>query len=715
MLETSWETGTYPTQASVAQSQPGEPNSRTISAVEYEEFVRFKATPKASGLTLVAYTDGTHTALVSQSSLSGPWVIDSGASEHISGPSFGEDDWLGFGVSIETLRSDNAGEYFTTPLSNFLDSAGILHESSCPDTPQQNGVSERKNRHLVETARTMILHYKVPPEFWADAILHSCYLINRMPSSVLHGGTEVHLPQDPSSPRNPSPSPTEPPLQNNSVTPFPYTYHRRSRPPTTVQIDEIPTDSSLELFMPLNLVPATSSPITSRVGNRSSRNPFPIYKFISYDRLSPSYNAFITCLSSVSAPKSVKEALSNPGWRQAMVDEMAALHSSGTWELVPLPKVGPNGQVDRLKARLVAKGYTQVFGIDYTDTFSPVAKIASVRIFLSMAAVHHWPLHQLDIKNAFLHGDLEEEVYMEQPPGFVAQGESNLVCKLKRSLYGLKQYPRAWFGRFSIVVQNFGLNRSKVDYSVFYRHQHGKSIYLVVYVDDIVITGDDVEGIQLLKQHLFQHFETKDLGKLKYFFGIEVAQSKQGICISQRKYALDILEDTGTGLLYKDHGNLEIIGYTDADWAGAWDRKSTSGCCIFLGGNLISWKSKKQNIIARSSAEAEYRSMAVGTCELLWLKNLLTELQIFTKESMKLICDNQAALHIASNPVFHQRTKHIEIDCHFVRDKVNSGDITTSFIGSNNQLADIFTKALRSHRIEYICNKLGAYDIHSPA
>ena len=243
-----------------------------------------------------------------------------------------------------------------------------------------------------------------------------------------------------------------------------------------------------------------------------------------------------------------------------MFDEMAALDSNHTWTLVPSPpgksivgcrwvftvKIGPDGQVDRLKARLVAKGYTQIFGLDYGDTFSPVAKMASVRLFLSMAAMNHWPLYQLDIKNAFLHGDLEEEVYMEQPPGFVAQGESRLVCRLHKSLYGLKQSPRAWFARFSQVIQQFGMVRSEADHSVFYKHSSSnKYIYLVVYVDDIIITGNDYENINNLKQHLFQHFQTKDLGRLRYFLGIEVAQSKAGIAISQRKYALDILKETG--------------------------------------------------------------------------------------------------------------------------------------------------------------------------
>jgi len=168
--------------------------------------------------------------------------------------------------------------------------------------------------------------------------------------------------------------------------------------------------------------------------------------------------------------------------------------------------------------------------------------MTTIRLFFAMTAIRHWPLHQLDIKNAFLYGYLEEKVYMEQPPGFVDQGKSGMVCKLYRSLYGLKQSPRAWFGKFSSIVQKFGLRRSKADHSVFYKHTSpGKCIYLIVYVDDIVIIGNDTAGISQLKEHLCRHFQTKDLGSLKYFLGIEVAQSKDGVVISQRKYALEIL------------------------------------------------------------------------------------------------------------------------------------------------------------------------------
>jgi len=493
-----------------------------------------------------------------------------------------------------------------------------------------------------------------------------------------------------------------------------------------------------------------------------------------------------------------------------MIEEMNALDDSGTWTLVHLPagkkaigckwvfavKVNPDGTVARLKARLVAKGYAQTYGVDYSDTFSPVAKLTSVRLFISMAATYNWPLHQLDIKNAFLHGDLEEEVYMEQPPGFVAQGEFGRVCRLRKSLYGLKQSPRAWFGKFSQAVEKFGMMKSKSDHSVFYKQSSAGIILLVVYVDDIVITGSDTTGILSLKSFLHTQFHTKDLGMLKYFLGVEVTRSKKGIFLSQRKYVLDLLAETGKlgakpcsapmtpnmhltgdgeqiedperyrrlvgklnyltvtrpdiaysvsvvsqfmssptvhhwaaleqilcylkgapgrGILYANHGHTHIECFSDADWAGSKvDRRSTSGYCVFVGGNLVSWKSKKQNVVSRSSAEAEYRAMAQSVCEIVWICQLLTEIGLKISVPAKLWCDNQAALHIASNPVFHERTKHIEIDCHFVREKIQQGLISTGYVKTGEQLGDIFTKALNGVRVNYLCNKLGMINIYAP-
>ena len=162
--------------------------------------------------------------------------------------------------------------------------------------------------------------------------------------------------------------------------------------------------------------------------------------------------------------------------------------------------------MDRLKACLVAKGYTQIYGSNYYDAFSPVAKMSSIHLLFSIAVMKSWPLYQLDIKNAFLRGDLAEELYMEQPSEFVAQGESGLVSRLHHSISGLNQSFRAWFGRFSSVVQEFGMTRSTSYHSVFYHHtSSGQCIYLIVYMDNIVITGSDQDDIRKFK-HLFSHF-----------------------------------------------------------------------------------------------------------------------------------------------------------------------------------------------------------------
>jgi hypothetical protein len=166
----------------------------------------------------------------------------------------------------------------------------------------------------------------------------------------------------------------------------------------------------------------------------------------------------------------------------------------------------------------------------------------------------------------------------------------------------------------------------------------------------------------------------------------------------------------------KNNDHFKLEGYTDSDWAGnSLDRKSTTGFCTFIGGNLVTWKSKKQTVVARSSAEAEYRAMASTACELIWLKLLLEDLGIQCKPPIQLHCDNQAAMHIAANPVFHERTKHIEVDCHFVRHQVQSKIMQTVYTKSCDQLADIFTKVLPSAQFEHLLSKLGSRNSLNPA
>lgn len=496
---------------------------------------------------------------------------------------------------------------------------------------------------------------------------------------------------------------------------------------------------------------------------------------------------------SADEPHSVGEALKSPQWSHAMENEHQALLRNGTWHLVPRPK-GKNvigckwvykvkrkadGSIERYKARLVAKGYKQRYGIDYEDTFSPVVKAATIRLVLSVAVSKGWTLRQLDVQNAFLHGILEEEVYMQQPPGYEDHRYPNYVCKLDKAIYGLKQAPRAWYARLCAKLVSLGFIPSKSDTSLFYFIQGNLSIFVLVYVDDIIVASSSSEAVGPLFKKLQNDFALKDLGELHFFLGIEVKKVQNGLVLNQERYARDILVRSGMnkckaidtplssseklsledgnplspedctrhrsmvgalqyltltrpdisfavnkvcqflhspttvhwsavkrilryvqgtlslGLRFGKSKSMVVSAFSDADWAGCVDdRRSTGGFAVFLGSNLISWSSRKQATVSRSSTEAEYKSLANATAEMIWVQKLLSELRIPHASTTLLWCDNLGATYLSANPVFHARTKHIEIDYHFVRERVASKLLDVRFVSSSDQVADGFTKAL---------------------
>jgi histone deacetylase 1/2 len=264
-------------------------------------------------------------------------------------------------------------------------------------------------------------------------------------------------------------------------------------------------------------------------------------------------------LASTGEPRNLSAALNDPHWRAAMQEEYNALMENQTWTLVPSSsnknlidckwvyriKHRADGTIDRYKARLVAKGFKQRYGIDYEDTFSPVVKIATIRTVLSIAVSRDWSLRQLDVKNAFLHGVLEEEVYMKQPPGFEHPDTPHHVCRLDKALYGLKQAPRAWYSRLSAKLQDLGFLPSKADTSLFLYNKSGVTIFVLIYVDDIIVTSSSDHAIAALLKDLNAHFAIKDLGALHFFLGIEVQRTAHSLLLTQAKYAHDLLAKVG--------------------------------------------------------------------------------------------------------------------------------------------------------------------------
>ncbi|XP_060178798.1 uncharacterized mitochondrial protein AtMg00810-like [Lycium barbarum] len=425
--------------------------------------------------------------------------------------------------------------------------------------------------------------------------------------------------------------------------------------------------------------------------------------------------------------------------------------------------------------------------------------MCTVRCLVAFAVKQGWSLFQLDVNNAFLHGDLDEEVYMKLPQGLSvstsSQSTSPLVCKLQKSLYGLRQASRQWYAKLSHALCSRGYTHSLNDYSLFIKKSASSVVFLAVYVDDIILTGDDPAEINALKLFLDDQFKIKDLGLLNYFLGIEILYVSHGVLLHQKKFISDLLVEFGCSdvspvvsplelcvKLKSDHGDLlpnpesyrslvgklnflthtrpdlcfavqhlsqflkcprvphmdvalhilrylrgtsdvgiflnnapdfSIRGYCDSDWASCPDsRRSVSGFCISLGGSLISWKSKKQSVVSLSSAEAEYRAMSKVVAELVWLVRLLADFGFCLSSSVPVFCDNLAALHIAKNPVFHERTKHIEVDCHFIRTKLADGLISLHHISTGSQLADVFTKCLTGGQHRFLLGKL---DVLSPS
>lgn len=547
------------------------------------------------------------------------------------------------------------------------------------------------------------------------------------------------------------------------------------------------------------------SPHENVTQGRERRTPVWMEDYVSGDELSEEEAETYMVQDDIGDdPIMFEEAVKHDKWRKAMDCEIKSIEKNQTWELSDLPtgaktigvkwifktKLNEKGEVNKYKARLVAKGYSQQHGIDFTEVFAPVARMDTVRMIVALAACRGWDIFQLDVKSAFLHGELKEDVYVHQPQGYVKKGKEHKVYKLHKALYGLKQAPRAWFSRIESQFLKEGFQKCPNEQTLFIkRSTEGRILIVSIYVDDLIYTGDDKCMMVEFKRSMMEAFDMSDLGKMRFFLGIEILQKPEGIFICQRKYATDILKKftmseskpvnspivpgfkinrdangtavddtyfkqivgslmyltatrpdimfsvslisrymskpteshlqaakrilrylkgtTSYGIFYRKGGEKDLFGFTDSDYAGdEEDSKSTSGYVFLLSSGAVSWMSKKQPIVTLSTTEAEFVAAAASACQAVWMRQTLRNLSHVQESSTVIMCDNSSTIKLSKNPVMHGRSKHIKVRFHFLRDLVKDGEIELLHCVTQEQVADLMTKALKLEAFQKLRMKM---------
>ena len=762
---------------------------------------------------------------------------------------------------IKCMRTDNGGEYTSNEFNNFCQQEGIKRQLTVAYTPQQNGVAERMNRTLLERTRAMLRTAGLDNSFWAEAVKTACYVINRSPSTAIDLKTpmemwtgkpadysHLHVFGSPVYVKYNAQETTKLDSKSRKCMFLGYadgvkgyrlwdpTAHKviisrdvifvedkvqgkedddtsKQKPETiTVQVEHEQGKSdpySSEAILEREEQEAMAGTPQVRRGTRERRRPD------WYADFGQQGNIAYCLLTEDGEPSTFHEAVEGEEatlWMTAMQEEIDALYKNLTWDLVPLPKgrkaIGNkwvykikrdvNNQVERYRARLVVKGFAQKEGTDFNEIFSPVVRLSTVRVVLAMCATYDLYLEQLDVKTAFLHGELEEEIYMLQPEGFEEKEKENLVCRLKKSLYGLKQAPRCWYKRFDSFIMSLGYSRLCSDPCAYYkRFDDGEFIVLLLYVDDMLVAGPNNDRIEVLKAQLAREFEMKDLGAANKILGMQIYRDRNSrkIWLSQQNYLKkilhrfnmqdctpmctplpinfklsssmspsseeeriemsrvpyasavgslmfamvctrpDIAQAVGAVSRYmanpgKEHwravkrilkyvkgtsnaalcyGGSDFIvrGYVDSDYAGDIDNsKSTTGYVFTLAGGAVSWVSKLQSIVATSTTEAEYIAATQASKEAIWLQMLMEELG-HEQQKIALFCDSQSALHLAKNPAFHSKTKHIRVQYHFVREKVEEGSVDMQKIHTEENIADVLTKPINNDKFSWCRSSLG--------
>ncbi|KAI3692517.1 hypothetical protein L6452_32334 [Arctium lappa] len=716
---------------------------------------------------------------------------------------------------VKVIRSDNGTEFKNLDLNTFCEEKGIERQYSAPRTPQQNGVAERRNRTLIEAARSLLADSKLPITLWDEAVNTACYVQNKVLVVKPKNKTPYEL--------------------LNKRKPF-IGFFKPFGCPCTI----LNTKSHLGKFDSKAddgfLVGSDDYAGSGCGGSGTIQVQESISKSVTFPI--PTVNSFEDCEKEPSTgPSQSEEESRDEETQEDKESEVAAANTSvelndsnleaglneepshntrvqknhppqlfklqDVWDLVDLPKghraIGTKwifrnkrderGIVIRNKARLVAQGYTQEEGIDYEEVFAPVARIEAIRLFIAYASYMNFKVYQMDVKSAFLNGSIEEEVYVCQPPGFENPSYPDRVYKLKKALYGLHQAPRAWYDTLSSYLLENGFERGVIDKTLFIKRKKKEILLVQIYVDDIIFGSTRDSMCKEFEDLMYQRFKMSSMGELTFFLGLQVQQKSDGIFICQSKYVQDILTKFGfsdskpastpmethkqitadlegedmdvhhyrsmigslmyltasrpdimfpvcvyarfqvrpkqshfqaikrifrylkgqprLGLWYPHDSPFDLIAYSDSDLGGAnLDRKSTSGGCQFLGARLVSWQCKKQTTVSTSTTEAEYIAAASCCSQVLWIQNQMLDYGV-TFLHTPIFIDNSSAISIVNNPVKHSKTKHIEIRYHFIRDCNEKKLVQVVKVHTDNQFADLFTKAFDVGRFTFLVTSVG--------
>ncbi|KAG8479138.1 hypothetical protein CXB51_029778 [Gossypium anomalum] len=690
---------------------------------------------------------------------------------------------------IKYLRTDNGLKFCSDEFNRLCKSEGIVRHLTVRHTPQQNGFAERMNKMIMEKVRCILSNANLPKSFWAEAASTACFLINCSPSVTI----EKKTPQEVWSGNHANYSDLKifgcpayahvdnGKLELRSIKCVFLGYkagvkgyklwcpeNRKVVISRDIVFDEtamLPNlsfkDSSnkenqkqVEHQISTESTPQASTKIENRVAsspqysitkNRTRREIKPLKKYTEADLVAYALN--------------VAEDIDGIKSHLIILRRLAVFKKKeGT----------PRVEEPRYKVRLVAKGYSQIPGVDFIDVFSPVVKHSSIRALLGIVAVHDLELEQLDVKTAFLHGKLEEDIYMQQPEDFTISKKEDYVCLLKKSLYGLKQSPRQWYKRFDSFMTFHDFKRSSFDSCVYFKkNSDGSFVYLLLYVDDMLIAVKDKGEIRKVKAQLSEEFEMKDLGPAKKILVMEILRDRKvsKLYLSQKGYIEKVLcrfniqsdkpisthlaahfrlssalsPQSDNEIEYMSHvpyssavGSLmyaivcsrpdlsyavstfgrtedRVIGYVDTDFAGHLDRRrSLTGYVFTIEGCAISWKATLQTTVALSTTEAEYMAITEACKEAIWLKGLFSELNEDLQIST-VFCDSQSVIFFTKDQVFHERTKDIDIRYHFVRDIIARGDIVVSKISTHENPADMMTKSLPITKFEHCLDLVGIH------